>query len=260
VLEQGGRGTEDMQRIPEPELMDNPQQVAAFGGCCLDNATWLFVQCLRRFFPGLMPSEAILDLGCGPAAIPLRLARLFPRCEIHGVEGARRMLASGEEAVRREGLEKRVRLFHRILPTTFSLPRERYEMVISNSFLHHLADPMVLWRAIHRYGLPHAAVLVIDLVRPESEKAAELVIDTYLPGAPSLLRQDMLFSLRAAYTLEEVRAQMQKSALSPHLTLTMASPCQFAVYGYLPPTSGTIFSTPLRGRSIFTKPIPENTK
>ncbi len=222
-----------MQRIPEPELMDDPRQVAAYGGCDLGNAAWFFTQCLRRFFPRLVANDAILDLGCGPAAIPLRLARLFPRCEIHGVEGARHMLAFGEKAVRREGLEKRVRLFHGILPETFALPRERYEMVISNSFLHHLGDPMVLWRAIHHYGLPQAAVLVLDLVRPESEKAAELVVDTYLPDAPFMVRQDMLLSLRAAYTLEEVRAQLQKAELSSHLTLTMASPCQFAVYGYL---------------------------
>jgi SAM-dependent methyltransferase len=226
-----------MRRIPEPELMDDPRQVAAYGDCCLDNAAWLFIQCLRRFFPGLVPNDAVLDLGCGPAAIPLRLARLFPDCQIHGVEGARHMLAAGEEAVRRAGLEKRVRLFHGILPTTFSLPRERYRMVFANSFLHHLTDPMVLWQAILQYGLPRAAVLVIDLVRPASEKAAELVVDSYLPGAPSLLRQDMLLSLRAAYTLEEVRAQLEEAALSPPLTLTMASPCQFAVYGYLPSTT-----------------------
>jgi hypothetical protein len=110
-------------------------------------------------------------------------------------------------------------------------------MVLANSFLHHLTDPMVLWQAILQYGLPRAAVLVIDLVRPASEKAAELVVDSYLPGAPSLLRQDMLLSLRAAYTLEEVRAQLEEAALSPPLTLTMASPCQFAVYGYLPSTT-----------------------
>ncbi len=216
--------------------MDDPRQVAAYGGGCLDNAAWLFIQCLRRFFPGLAAIDAILDLGCGPAAIPLRLAGLFPGCEIHGVEGARHMLAAGEEAVRREGLEKRVRLFHGFLPGTFSLPRGRYEMVISNSFLHHLADPMVLWQAIRRYGLPQARILVIDLVRPKSEKAAELVVDSYLPGAPAALRQDMLLSLRAAYSLEEVRNQLQRAALSPHLTVAMASPCQFAVYGHLSST------------------------
>lgn len=233
-MEEGGRG---MQRIPEPELMDDPRQAAAYGGPWLDDAAWLFVQCLRRFFPGLTAIGAILDLGCGPAAIPLRLARLFPDCRIDGVDGARHMLAAGEKAVRRQGMETRVQLFQGVLPGTLPLPRQRYQMVISNSFLHHLAVPMVLWQAVRRYGLPQSRVLVVDLVRPKSEQAAELVVDTYLPGAPPLLRQDMLLSLRAAYTLEEVRGQLQEAGLSADLTLAMASPCQFAVYGRLSPAA-----------------------
>jgi SAM-dependent methyltransferase len=133
-----------MKRIPETELMNDPEQVATYAGHYLDNAFWLFVQCFHKYFPDLIPRDAILDLGCGPAAIPLRLAKLFPHCEIHGVEGAPRMLAYGKEAVQREGLEGQVHLFQGILPNTFHLPREHYEVVISNSFLHHLVDPMVL--------------------------------------------------------------------------------------------------------------------
>ncbi|KJR99093.1 MAG: hypothetical protein VR65_16735 [Desulfobulbaceae bacterium BRH_c16a] len=222
-----------MNRIPEPELMDDPQHVAAYAGAWLDNGYWLFIQNFRKFFRKFVPKDAILDLGCGPATIPLRLAGLFPQCEIHGVDGAPHMLEFGRNAVRREGLEDRVRLFHGILPDNFSLPRERYEAVISHSFLHHLADPMVLWYAVNKYSLPHAAVLVIDLLRPASEESAENIIDTYVPGAPALLRQDMLLSLRAAYTLDEIAAQLQQAKLTGKLTLTMASPFQFAVHGYL---------------------------
>ncbi len=222
-----------MQRIPEPELMNDPQQVALYAGPYLDNACWLFIQRFRKYFPGLTPTDAILDLGCGPAAIPLRLARHFPHCEIHGVEGAPRMLAYGKEAVQREDLGKQVHLFHGILPDTFPLPRERYEVIISNSFLHHLADPMILWNAIHKYGQSQAAILIIDLLRPTSEEQAELVIDTYIPDAPALLRQDMLRSLYAAYTLDEITAQLQKANLAEKMAVTMASTFQFAVYGYL---------------------------
>ena len=222
-----------MKRIPEPELMNDPQQVALYAGPYLDNACWLFIQRFRKYFPGLIPTDAILDLGCGPAAIPLRLARYFPHCEVHGVEGAPRMLAYGKEAVQREDLGKQVQLFQGILPEPLLLPRERYGIIISNSFLHHLADPMILWNAIHKYGLPQAAILVIDLLRPTSEALAEFVVDTYVPDAPPLLRQDMLFSLHAAYTLDEVTAQLQAANLAETITLTMASPFQFAAYGYL---------------------------
>ncbi|MBU4262457.1 MAG: class I SAM-dependent methyltransferase [Proteobacteria bacterium] len=222
-----------MKRIPEPELMNDPKHVATYAGHYLDNAYWLFVQCFQRYFPGLVPRDAILDLGCGPAAIPLLLARHFPHCEIHGVDGAPNMLAYGKKAVQREGLEQRVRLFHGILPENFHLGRERYEVVVSNYLLHHLADPLVLWNGIHKYCLPHAAVLIIDLLRPASKESAEFLVEKYIPDAPPLLRQDMLLSLHAAYTLDEITAQLEEANLAENLTLTKSSPFQFSAYGYL---------------------------
>lgn len=222
-----------MKRIPEPELMDGPLNVAAYAGTSLDNGHWLFVQNFRKFFRGLQPDGAILDLGCGPAATALRLAKLFPQCEVHGVDGAQPMLEFGHKAVRHAGLENQVRLFQGILPGELSLPREHYAVVVSNSFLHHLADPRALWNAVRQYSLPHAAVLVVDLLRPDTEESAELFIDTYVPQAPPLLRQDMLHSFQAAYTLDEVAEQLLQADLAGSLTLAMASPFQFAAYGYV---------------------------
>lgn len=224
-----------MERIPEPELMNDPEQVAAYAGPSLDNGSWLFVQRFRKSFPRLAQQGAVLDLGCGPAAIPLRLAGFLPHWEIHGIDGSPAMLASGREAVRREGLDDRVHLFHGILPGDLPLPRVRYEAIISNSFLHHLADPMVLWQAIRRYSLPQAAILVVDLLRPADEESAERIIRTYVPDAPPMLHQDMLLSLRAAYTLEEISAQLQQADLAEDLALRMATPFQFAVCGHLSP-------------------------
>lgn len=222
-----------MERIPEPELMNDPEQVAAYAGPYLDNGYWLFIQRFRKFFPTLAEEGAVLDLGCGPAAIPLRLARLLPQWEIHGVDGSPAMLDAGREAVRREGLEERIRLVHGVLPGDLPLSCTRYHAIISNSFVHHLTDPMVLWQAIRRYGEHRAAILVVDLLRPPDEESAELIIDTYVPDAPPMLRQDMLLSLRAAYTLEEISAQLQQADLAGDLALKMASPLQFAVCGHL---------------------------
>jgi SAM-dependent methyltransferase len=144
------------------------------------------------------------------------------------------MLEFGREAVLRAGLEDRVHLFHGVLPDDLPLTHERYEVIISNSFLHHLADPMVLWNGVRKYGLPHAAVLIVDLLRPRNGQAAEFVVDSYVPGAPPMLRQDMLLSLQAAYTLDEISAQLRQANLIESFTLAMASPFQFAAYGYLP--------------------------
>jgi ubiquinone/menaquinone biosynthesis C-methylase UbiE len=222
-----------MERIPEPELMNDPSQVAAYAGPALDNGYWLFVQRFRKYFPDLAKEGAVLDLGCGPSAIPIRLAKLLPGWQIHGVDGSAVMLAAGRDAVRREGLENRIRLLHGVLPEELPLPRTYYDAVISNSFLHHLADPMVLWQAIRRYGRQGAGVLVMDLLRPTDRDAAEAVVDAYVPEAPPMLRQDMLLSLAASYTLEEIAIQLELAGLADCLSLSMASPVQFAVYGSL---------------------------
>ncbi len=222
-----------MNRILEPELMNSLEQTAAYAGPDMDNACWLFVQSFRKYFRNLKPKGTILDLGCGPATIPVRLAKVYPDYEIHGVDGAPEMLAQACLAVRREGLQQQIQLFHGILPDKLTLPYKGYNSVISNSFLHHLADPAVLWQAIHAYGLPNAAVLVIDLVRPKDPQQAQLVVDRCLPEAPPMLRQDMLLSLHAAFTIDEIRAQLAEARLEKNLTLTMPTPFQFAAYGHL---------------------------
>ena len=70
---------------------------------------------------------------------------------------------------------------------------------------------MILWNAIRDYSLPGGAILIVDLLRPTSEEEAQLLVDQYIPDAPPLLQQDMLLSLRAAYTLDEVKAQLEQA-------------------------------------------------
>ncbi len=222
-----------MKRIPEQALMNDPDQATAYAGSDLDNAYWLFVQLFRKYFPALQPDNAILDLGCGPAAIPLRLAKLFGKCQIHCVDGSASMISQGKQAVQREGLEEQIHFFKACMPDKLPLPQNRYKVIISNSFLHHLADPMILWNALHEYCLPEAAILIVDLLRPANEERAQLLVDQYMPDAPPLLRQDMLISLRAAFTLDEVKAQLEVANLTANISLAMATPFQFAAYGYL---------------------------
>jgi trans-aconitate methyltransferase len=193
--------------------MDDAAQALAYAEADFEEPNRRFLELLEA--RGGPPPEgaAVLDLGCGPGDITLRIARLWPGAEVHGLDGAEAMLAFGRAALAREpDLVPRVRFVQGLVPGA-SLPRERYEVIVSNSLLHHLHDPSVLWRTLRERAVPGARVLVMDLMRPSDEAEVGRLLDTYAEGEPEVLRRDFANSLRAAFTPDEVLAQLTAAGL-----------------------------------------------
>ena len=115
-----------------------------------------------------------------------------------------------------------------------TLPLPAYDAVVSNSLLHHLHDPGVFWRAVREAGAPGAAVLVMDLFRPESAAAAQAIVDQYAAGEPDVLRQDFFASLCAAFEPDEIRGQLRAHGLDD-LRVRTVSDRHLLVTGRLPP-------------------------
>ncbi len=210
-----------MKRIPEPDLMDDPAQAEAYHRADFTEAHERFIALFRQFFPAGSWTGPVLDLGCGTADVTRRFARVFDDQRIHGVDGAEAMLRWGREVLEREGLGSRVELLRRYLPVD-QLPESKYGAVISNSLLHHLQDPLILWSAIRRFAVPGAPVLVVDLLRPATpERVAELVA-LHAAGEAEILRRDFFNSLCAAYRPDEVEQQIREAGLTA-LTVEMVS-------------------------------------
>ncbi|MEW6648289.1 MAG: class I SAM-dependent methyltransferase [Pseudomonadota bacterium] len=220
-----------MERIAEPELMDEAAQARAYAEADFSAPHQRFIELFREQFPALAPQGCVLDLGCGPGDITRRFARAFPSCIVHGIDGAAAMLRHAEAMQAGSGLEGRTRYIHGYLPGA-ELPLPHYDVVISNSLLHHLADPLVLWHSIITHGARGAAVFVMDLMRPDSRAAAEAMVEQYAAAEPDVLRHDFFHSLLAAYTPEEVAAQLAAAGLA--LAVTVVSDRHFTVSGYLP--------------------------
>jgi SAM-dependent methyltransferase len=199
-----------MERVPEPELMDDPAQARAYAEADFSEPHQAFVEHFRRRFPAFAGGR-VMDLGCGPADVTLRFGRAYPAADILGVDGAQAMLVLAREAVERVGLGGRIHFARLRLPAR-ALPGG-FDAVISNSLLHHLADPQVLWAAVRQAARPGAAVLVMDLMRPESETELERLVAAYTADAPEVLRRDFRNSLRAAYRPEEVEKQLTGAGL-----------------------------------------------
>ncbi|MCB1736048.1 MAG: class I SAM-dependent methyltransferase [Gammaproteobacteria bacterium] len=216
-----------MQRIPEPELMNDPAQAQAYAEADFSEPHDAFVATYREHFPETRGQ--VLDLGCGPADVTLRFARAHPDCTVLGIDAAEQMLQLGRHACHRAGLSDRIELQIAHLPHT-PLPHEAYAAIISNSLLHHLNDPMTLWNTVAEHAHHGTQVFVMDLLRPDSPEAARALVDTHAANEPDVLRHDFYHSLRAAYREDEVEAQLRAAGLGV-LRVEIISDRHFIVYG-----------------------------
>ena len=219
-----------MQRMREPELMEAPAQAAAYARADFAAPHQRVLELFAEKFPRLPPRGYALELGCGPGDVVLRFARAYEGWQVHGVDGAPAMLEAAAICHRRHpGLRHRVRLIRGLLPEA-ALPRHRYDVVFSNSLLHHLDDPRVLWHSVRRWAAPGAPVFIVDLRRPDSAADARALTDRYAAGEPAVLRNDFYHSLLAAFTPDEIRGQLRDARLD-HLHMETPSDRHVLIWG-----------------------------
>ena len=220
-----------MDRILEPELMTDAAQALAYAQADFAQVNQGFVDRFRACFPKTV-GGTMVDLGCGPADIPVRFARALPGFTITAVDGSEPMIALAQQAVKTAGLEARVHPRCARLPM-LALPLQSFDAVVSNSLLHHLPDPRLFWNELVRLGKPGATVLVMDLFRPESPERAREIVEQYAGNEPPVLKEDFFNSLCAAFTLREIRFQVRSRGLGA-LVCELASDRHWIVWGHLP--------------------------
>jgi ubiquinone/menaquinone biosynthesis C-methylase UbiE len=200
-----------MDRQTEPELMEDPEQVKAYAEADFSVPHQQFINRIQDFINEPNFNGVALDLGCGPGDISMRFARAFPFSRIDAIDGSRAMLDYAESFTLPIG--NRIRLIHGRLPFVI-LPERFYEIIFSNSLLHHLPDPQILWQTIKRVAKSGTRIAVMDLLRPASHEAATALVETYAANEPDILQRDFYYSLLAAFTLEEIRDQLKKADLA----------------------------------------------
>ena len=206
-----------MRRVVEPELMVEAGQVRAYADADFEAAhAGIMAECFARF-PALPPGALVADLGCGAGDIAVRLTKRYPNCQVHAFDGSQPMLDCAARATAQAGVAERVHLQQAVLPDLGALGRRcggQYAMVASNSLLHHLHDPSVLWRTVRALAAPKARVFIADLRRPDDAARARAMVEQYAAGEPEVLRRDFHNSLRAAFAVDEVRAQLRAENLN----------------------------------------------
>jgi SAM-dependent methyltransferase len=219
-----------MRRVTEPELMDDPSQAEAYAAADFAEAHGRIVEGFAETFPGVEITGNVLDLGCGPGDISFRFAARFPDCTVIGVDGSAAMIELARQRQLREtALGERVRFIEGRIPGA-PIPAMQFSAIISNSLLHHLHRPAVLWETIVAHTFAGTRIYVADLCRPQTTAMARRMVDIYAAGEPDILRRDFYHSLCAAFEPVEVEAQLEAAGLTG-LAVAVISDRHLVVHG-----------------------------
>ncbi len=201
-----------MDRFAEPEYMDDAEEARAYAETDFSAVNQAFAERLLEL-AGSTAEAQVLDFGCGPGDITLRIARSRPGWRITGLDFSRAMLAFARRAQARTGDAP-----HASWVITDAkccpFPDARFDILCSNSILHHITGAVQFWREIRRLARPGTLIFFRDLFRPESEAAARALVEKHAGDASPLLQEEFYRSFLSAYTIEEVREQLGEAGLA----------------------------------------------
>lgn len=192
--------------------MDEADEVEAYASAAaqayLDSLDNLFVE--QVLSVGLQ-SGWLLDIGTGPGAIPLKIAQRCPELKAVGIDRSPRMIRTARRAAAQQGLTDRVSF---MVGDAYRLgfPDACFDLVISNSLLHHLHDPLTPLDEMARVAKSQGVILLRDLSRP-SRLAFSWHVRWYGRHYSGLMKKLYIDSVRAAYAGDELAGLLRRSAL-----------------------------------------------
>ncbi|MFV0445022.1 MAG: class I SAM-dependent methyltransferase [Planctomycetaceae bacterium] len=203
-----------LPRVLEPEVMDTADDAADYDA--MDHA-----QVNRRFVDDLLTAvehhgknaELLirgtwLDVGTGTALIPIELCRCNPGIRVLGIDLAEEMLTLGRRNVETARLSDAITLSRVDAKDCCHFGEGDFTAVISNTIVHHIPEPVHVWREMLRVLHPGGLLFVRDLLRPETEAEVEHLVATHAGQEPPQSQQLLRQSLHAALTLDEVRSML----------------------------------------------------
>ena len=138
-----------MLRTLEPEIMDDEHQALVYAQADFSTSNQWYVDHLMADYPDHM--RTVVDIGCGPGDVVLRLAKAHADVCITAIDGSSPMIDLAREAVRTAKLQSRITPVQGYIPG-LALEAESFDAILSKDLLHHLPDPMVLWNEARRLG------------------------------------------------------------------------------------------------------------
>ena len=201
-------------RVVEPDLvMDDPDKVAAFTRAGREDGVMAPVYLFHcaQICEMIRPGDTVLDMGCGPATQLAMVARLNPDAHFIGIDLSADMLERAGRYVDEQALSN-VELRTADITDLGLFSEQSIDVVISTVALHHLPDLPALERTfseIHRILKSGGGLYLVDFGHLKSEKSIKSFAYQYASRQPELFTLDYLYSLRAAFSVNDFKSLVQ---------------------------------------------------
>lgn len=192
-----------LERILEPEVMDDADEAASYDAMDHDVPNRAFVQRLIEL--GIGRCDNALDLGTGPGDIPILLCGQVAGVKVTATDLASSMLDLAQEKVNEADLAERIELLH-MDAKALDLADDSFDAVFSNTILHHLPEPALMLAEAARVLRPGGLLLIRDLYRPADTAGLAALVAEHAAGCDDAQRKLFADSLHAALTPDELRA------------------------------------------------------
>lgn len=212
-----------LPRVPETDaVMAAPAQVDAFmaSGRGAGMLAHLYFFNAVMSVPVIRAGDVVLDLACGPANQLAQIARLHPRSQFIGIDASPAMLALARATL---ADIPNAQVQPGDITQLSSLESASIDCVLCTMSLHHLPDSAALehaMREIRRVLKPEGGVYLADFGRLKRTATQRYFAHDRADEQSPQFTEDFLLSLRAAFSIDELRAATAALAapLSRHAT------------------------------------------
>ena len=198
-----------MQRVLESEVMDSLSEAIEYDSMDFTEVNSAFARSAAVLGPVF---GNVLDAGTGTARIPIALCAMRPQWKLTCIDLSANMLKVAAQNVERADVRSQISL-ELIDAKEMPYPDSYFDMVISNSIIHHLPDPLPFLQEVRRVLKPNGAVFWRDLFRPETLEIRDNLVKLYAGDCNAHQQQLFSDSLQAAFTLDEIETIVQNAGL-----------------------------------------------
>lgn len=202
-----------LKRVPEVESLDGSEAEIYFNLVndelherFIDNN---YVSKIQEYLP---KSGIVLDVGCGPGQIPLKIVENNPSLNVIGLDLSNRMVDIANEIAKNSPYPNN--LSYMVGDASkMSFDDDSLDGVISHFFVEHLPNEekvIDVFNEIQRVVKPNGMIYVEDIVRPPSEELLQIYLDRATYDSNDVMK-NYEDSLRAAFSHGEWSEMLNRS-------------------------------------------------